>query len=88
LIILHFGHIFLLLIGLENFPQISQIFQFFYLLVKKSSGQVKKYLGRSWLDHLFTAGQKYAWVEMGQRPSFVGKPLPLQWFLAEKHIVK
>jgi len=57
-------------LGLENFPQKSQIFQFFSFRVKKiSSGQVKKYSGQRWVSLLFTVGQNYAWV--GSGPSLI-----------------
>jgi len=45
---------------LENFPQ-NPNFLFFSLLL---SFNIKKYPGQSWVDPLFTAGQKYAWVKI------------------------
>jgi len=59
-------------LAFENFPLKSQIFQFFALQVKKIlSGQVKKYMSKSRVSLIFTAGQKYAWVGLGQGPSLV-----------------
>jgi len=54
-------------LGLENFPQKSQTFQFFYLWVKKKSCRVKKYLGQSRSSPLL--GQNYAQVGSGQGTS-------------------
>jgi len=45
-------------VGLENFPQKSQIFHFFPF-------QLKKYLGQRRVSLLFTAGQTYAQVRSG-----------------------
>jgi len=57
-------------LGLENFPQKSQIFKFFSPRVKKIAlGWVKKYPGQSQVSLLFTGDQKYARVRSDQGPS-------------------
>jgi len=40
---------------------------------KITSGRVKKYSGQQRVGLLFTAGQKYALVELGQGPSLISK---------------
>jgi len=53
-------------LGLENFPQKSQIFQSFTCGSKKSHlfGQ-KKYLCQSHVSPFFPASQKFAWARSG-----------------------
>jgi len=47
-------------------------FSIFFSSGKKiSSGWVPKYLGQRWVGLLFTAGQKYVQVGLGQSPSVV-----------------
>jgi len=56
---------------LEIFPLKTSNFSISSLRVEKKSHQVKskEYPGQRQVGHLFTAGQKYAWV--GRRPSNV-----------------
>jgi len=51
--------------GLENFPQTFVTFQKIYIQVRKNVIG----FGTSWIWPLFTAGQKYAQVGLGQAPS-------------------
>jgi len=50
----------LVMLAVFGFPWKSQIFNFFPLGQKISQGRAKKYPGQSWIDILFTVGQKYA----------------------------
>jgi len=52
--------------GIGKFPLKTSNFTIFSLQVKKiSSSWVKKYPGQRWVCLLFTAGQKYAWLDQG-----------------------
>jgi len=66
---------------LENFPLKSQIFQFFLLRIKKSLRvRSKKYPDQRRVSLLFTVGQKYPRVRLGQGPfhKLGNKQLPKQ----------
>jgi len=50
-------------LGLEISPKNPKFFHF--------SLRIKKYPVQGWVSLLFTEGQKYAWVRLGQGPSLV-----------------
>jgi len=53
-------------VNLENFPKNPNFVNFFPSGQKISSDRVKGYLGERQTGPLFSYGQKYAWVRLGE----------------------